>query len=244
MLEVYLDDSGTHGGPYCFIAGYLAHVDQWAAFADRWHVLLGKYLNGRPLHMAQANRVKDRGFVPVEGLVEFAHCIIDHVQFEIWSVLPEYYARQILDRYGARFDKYRTCYLGVLQEFLNDYHVGKLTEPVRWVFDHQGGSDPAIASDLELSLIRSFNDAKSVVSPEQRHLLSGIAFEDDEVASPLQAADFLAWHKRRFHATGIDDPTHPAYAILREAKIKRVEAIWFDHKLEDLLDKLTAPRPS
>jgi hypothetical protein len=37
MLEVYLDDSGTHGGPYCFLAGYLTPSERWEDFAREWN---------------------------------------------------------------------------------------------------------------------------------------------------------------------------------------------------------------
>lgn len=89
--------------------------------------------------------------------------------------------------------------------------------------------------------MRAFNDMRHAVPDDSRALLHSIRFADDESLIPLQVADFLAWHKRRRHDDGCDIPERPAYEILRKAKIKRVEVVWFDHKLEDMLDRITAP---
>lgn len=244
MLEVYFDDSGTHGGSQCFLAGYLAAKERWASFSDQWDELRRKYLGARPFKMVTANREKDPGHVPVQGLLEFARCITEHVEFEIWAALPEYYAQQIQQKYGVNFDRYQTCFLGVIEAVANDHRIRELNDRVEWVFDHQGtgGLGPEQESTLEISLHRAFNNARSVAPENLRPLLSSLSFQDDDFTSPLQAADFLAWHKRRFHATGIDSPIHPAYEVLREANVKRIEVVWFDHKLEDLLDRITRPR--
>lgn len=242
MLEVCCDDSGTHGGPYCFVAGFLAHADRWADFSDKWRGLLQHYLNGRPLRMASANRLKDPGYVPVQGLMEFAECIIEHVDFEVSAVLPEYYAQQIQERYGVDFDCYRTCFLGVLETVANDYRVRDLREPLEWTFDHQGRTNPDEESKLELSLHRAFADVRAGAPEELHYLFASLAFKDDKFWLPLQAADFLAWHKRRFHSTGIDVETHPAYELLKEANLKQIEVVWFNHKLEELLDRITKPK--
>jgi len=244
MLEIYLDDSGTHGGPHCFLAGYLAAKEHWAAFTDQWDELRRKYLGGRPLKMATANREKDPGYVPAEGLLEFANCIIQHVDFEIWAALPDYYARRIQSEYGVKFDRYQTCFLGVIEAVTNDHRIRALNDRLEWTFDHQGhgGIPPDEASALEISLHRAFSNARAVAADNIRPLLADLSFKDDDFTSPLQAADFLAWHKHRRHVDGIDVPERPAYEILDEAKIERIEVVWFDHKLEDLLDRLTKPQ--
>ena len=239
MLEIYFDDSGTHGGPYCFLAGYLASTQQWAEFAKQWVPLRREYLGDRPFKMSAANREKDPGYIPEEGLVRMAHCIADHVEMEVWSALPEYYAEKIQNRYGVRFDRYRTCFTGVLTDVLQDPRVLSWDEPLTWTFDHQGGTPQNVESELESSLIRAFNHVKSVLSEDYQKLLQSITFADDEFVVPLQAADFLAWHKRRRHADGADIRERPSCEVLRRADTKRIEVIWFDHKLEDLLDKLT-----
>ena len=242
MLRGCFDDSGTHGGPYCFVAGYLAHVERWAAFADQWSHLLEKYLAGRPLKMSTVNRRKGYSHIPIDGLVEFAQCIVRHVEFEVSAVLPEYYAKQIQNQYGFAFDRYRTCFLGVFEAVANDPRVRDLGEPLEWTFDHQGRGNPDQESKLELSLHRAFADARAGAPEEIHYLFASLAFKDDKLWLPLQAADFLAWHKHRFQSTGIDVETHPAYEVLKEANLKRIEVVWFNHKLEDLLDRITRPQ--
>src|SRR5258705_5056830 len=82
MLEIYLDDSGTHGGPYCFLAGYLAGTDAWAAFAMEWNAICKEYLGERPFKTRLAYREKDPGFVPEAGRLRLAQCIADHAEVE------------------------------------------------------------------------------------------------------------------------------------------------------------------
>ena len=48
-----------------------------------------------------------------------------------------------------------------------------------------------------------------------------------------------AWQKRRYHSVPFGAGEHAAYKILQNAPIGRIESVWFDHKLEDLLDALT-----
>jgi hypothetical protein len=59
------------------------------------------------------------------------------------------------------------------------------------------------------------------------------------VILPLQAADFLAWQKHRYHNEPLDAELQPAYRILRDANIPRIESVWFDHKIEQLIEDYT-----
>jgi len=241
MLQAYLDDSGTHGGPYCFLAGYLATTERWEAFAKQWHEICIEYLGTRPFKTCAAYREKDPGFVPEKGRLRLAECIVKHVEMEVWSALPEYDALRIQNKYGIQFDKYWTCFLGVIEKAIGDFDLRSRKERLAWIFDHQGGAPPDEQSALEYSLIRAFNDYRRVAVTESKPLLHSISFADDEAVCQLQAADFLAWHKRRRHADGADIPDPPAYEILAAAPIHRIEAVWFDHKLEDLIRRITEP---
>lgn len=242
MLEAYLDDSGTHGGPHCFVAGYAATTEAWAAFAEEWNALCVRYLRGRPFKTVAAYREKDPGFVPEDGRVKFARCIADHVEIELWSALPEHYAAQIEERYEVRFKKYELCFWGLIEKVVRDSDLLARKDALAWTFDHQGGAPPDQQSELESALLRAFNEQMNQAGDESRHLFRAIAFADDKYLCQLQAADFLAWHKRRRHADGADVPERPAYSILASAPLKRLEKVWFDHTLEELLERLTRPQ--
>jgi hypothetical protein len=238
MLQAYLDDSGTHGGPYCFLAGYMAGSERWAAFAKSWDPICREYLGDRPFKTRAAYRKKDPGFMPEEGRLRLAQCIADHVEIEIWSALPEFHANEIKERYGVEFDRYMTCFAGVIDGVLSSPYVAERKERLAWVFDHHGGTPAGQESKMEYSLLVAFNGMRNSVDSEARRLLHAISFSDDESMCQLQAADFLAWHKRRRHAKGADVADLPEYEILVKNDIPRIEVVWFNHRLEDLLIRI------
>jgi hypothetical protein len=241
MMRAYLDDSGTDGGPHCFVAGYAASQERWKAFCGDWQELRVRHLGGKPFKMVRANRQKDSGHIPIPGIVEFARCVVRHAEVELWSAAPEYEVAKIVESYGLRFDKYWLCFAGLINETVYDYELRQRGEPLGWTFDHQGRGKRDQQSELEVSLIRAFYDLRGRIGPERRHLLSGISFDDDELLNPLQAADLLAWQKRRFHSEPFDAEAHEAYQVLSQAKLHRVGVVWFRHKIEDLIELATSP---
>jgi hypothetical protein len=232
MLSVYCNDSGMLGGPHCFLGGYLASVDRWAEFCEAWQRLCDEYLEGKPLRIVVGNPLSD------DVLVEFAHCIIKHVETEIWTAAPEFYLAKFAQKHGVRFDKYRLCFHGLLEEMVLNCHVQQTSDQLAWFFGdpEKAGDDPT--TELKLSLMRGFADARSLLSPIDKPLLHSISFADYEATPPLQAAHFLVEHKRRYHSTPVDAPVDPAYLILRTKKLRRAELVWFDHTLEDSLTRL------
>jgi hypothetical protein len=60
--------------------------------------------------------------------------------------------------------------------------------PVEYFFDDQ-------TAKLEFNVARQFSNIKSIVG--NARLMGGIAFRNDELSYPLQAADLIAWERRR-----------------------------------------------
>lgn len=222
------------GGPHCFLGGYLANVDQWAKFCDGWQTLCERYLDGNPLRITAENLLSDG------ALVEFAQCIVDNVETEIWTAAPEFYLNRFAQKYGVRYDRYRLCFHGLLEETVLKYRAHEPDDEIAWFFsdpDESDGDGPA--TELKVSLMRGFVDAKSLRPDAQKNLLKAIVFEDYRTP-PVQAAHFLVEHKRRYHSTPLDAPVDPACKILRSAKMERINLVWFDHTLEDSMRRLTA----
>jgi len=230
--SAYCSDSGMPGGPHCFLGGYLANVERWAKFCDGWQGLCEKHLEGKPLKLTAENPLSD------SVLVEFAQCIVEHVETEIWTAAPEFYLNKIAVKYGVRFDRYRLCFHGLLEETVSNYRAHETGDEIAWFFSYpeESNGDSPIA-ELKVSLMRGFVDARSLLAHVNKNLLKAIVFEDFG-APPVQAAHFLVEHKRRYHSTPLDAPVDPAYEILRAANIRRFELVWFDHTLEDSLSRL------
>jgi hypothetical protein len=65
--------------------------------------------------------------------------------------------------------------------------------PVEYFFDEQ-------TVKLEYNVARQFSNIKSI--PGLARLMGGISFRDDELSYPLQAADLIAWERRRAELKG------------------------------------------
>lgn len=234
MLNIYLDDSGSHGGPYCFVAGILSTTEKWAAFSKAWIALCEPYLKGRPFKTSAAYREKDRGFIPEEGKLKLARCIRDHVDAQTWSVVPDSALVKIKKERRVKFDRYKSCFVGVISAVIKDPQLSESDELVGWIFDHQGGGPKGHENKLEYSLFCGFNEIRGDLPRGDRGLLHSIAFADDEVETGLQAADFLAWHLRRRQENGPDAQEIPAYTILKEIRLIQPEVL-FHYKLSDAL---------
>lgn len=235
LLTAYLDDSGTHGGTQSVLAGYISTEAQWLEFVDDWAALCNRYLDGRPFKMVKANREKDPGHVPEEGLLAMARCIVKHVDTEIWSIVPDYYSKQVEDKHGIVLDKYRLNFFGLLQAAITNPYLLDQENKLAWICDHHGGSNGPEWNALELSLHQGFLDICGVCDARHKPLLHSISFANDDDTVPLQAADFLAWQKRRSHVTGAHTP---AYSLLLEARMHRIQVVWFAHKIDEWLERL------
>lgn len=238
MLDLYIDDSGADSGPHCFLAGYLASKEKWQSFSDKWTALCQKYLEETPFDMTAAHQSARRGFIPEVGLVELAGCIVEHVDTEVWCALPTHDVDKIQEQYGFRFDRYRTCFLGMMEGILDHSYQFHSGTAISWFFDHHDNSPPTLSAEIETSLIGAFSEMRRSQRAENKALLHTMAFTDRQTVMPLQAADFLAWHKRSRHAKGADFPDPESYEVLRRAPMNRIEVVWFDHKLDDLLKRL------
>jgi hypothetical protein len=235
MLNVYCSDSGMAGGPHCFLGGYLANVDQWANYCDQWHILCEKHLQGRPLKITAESEI------PYSVLVKFAECIVEHVETEIWVAAPEVYLNRLTDKYGVRFDRYRLCFHGLLERTVMNCHARQISDQLAWAFDLPTGPGDDASTELKLSLMRGFVDAKSLLTSVDKKVLHSITFATYEDVLPLQAARFLVEYRLRLHTTPIDPLFDPICEIFRKAKIRKppfAPLVWFDHTLEDSLERL------
>lgn len=235
MLNVYCSDSGMGGGPHCFLGGYIADVNQWATFCDQWQALCDKHLQGSPLILAAYDQL------PNSALVEFAKCIVGHVETEIWTAAPEEYLARISNKYGDRFDRYRLCLHGLLENTVLNCRARQIGDQLAWFFDLPTGSGDSASTELRLSLMRGFADAKAALAAADQKLLHSIGFAALEDTPALQAAKFLMEYSRISHTIPIDPMLDPIYEIFREARIRRSwfePLVWFDRTLEDSLERL------
>lgn len=192
MLHVCFDDSDTLSSnePYVSFAGWIADIDSWHAFQREWRC----HINGRrirSLHLHEYMRThqlgdKDTG----QFLLESAQIINKHVFAGIACAVDcnAFHAvKQIEQDYR---DPKRFCFQALIELLLHtfieieeQYGLGR-GFPFGILFDDH--------EKYSMECYRLFKYVQKR-NPEWRERIGSIAFANDELYLPLQAADFLAW---------------------------------------------------
>ena len=206
MLIAFIDDSAAQtGDKRLVLAGYLSRDDIWFAFEQAWSAELARAPALSHLHMVEAanfrgpfknwtSEERDRKMLALAGIIrdfnlfsfECSLSLVEHQEL-FAAVAP----------YGLA-KPFSTCAHGaasILARYVRDFGS---REPIHFVFDTQQGSD--------LDLITLWDWIRRS-SPRRWRRLLGPAprFADDRDEVGLQAADMLAWHRRRAIEAG-DEP--------------------------------------
>ena len=119
-------------------------------------------------------------------------------------------------------------------------HQVGYSEQVELLFDRQD-------NESKEHLIKEFEKFMRVAPPELAGLLHTLRWEDDKSALPLQAADMLAWHLRRYYFDLINDRnplsgrTNVYLANIFDLVRDAIE-VWTNERLKAAADSLRTPR--
>jgi hypothetical protein len=248
MLQAHIDDSGWDGkSPVFVLAGYVSTAERWQAFSDEWQAVLDlekpRAIPGA-FKMSQAcllNNYKSPFYRWTEKerdhlLIELVKVIKRHAMHGIVSVIPiEPYKRLLTGRFNpAALDRpYFLSFFGVLTNLLMLTHTLKLDDKIEIIFDD-------FENESKAMLMEEYERCIAVAPPDVRKLSAGYPiFKKDEDVKPLQAADFLAWHARRYYFdlyagkdptkerwnvffANLFEPDHDILEIYAEDKIREV----------------------
>jgi len=206
VIQGFIDDSGGDGrSPVFVLAGYVAKAEQWEAFTDEWQKVLD-YPDPTPIKFLKTNQIY-RNNVPNTDfygwtdkqrdarLKMFIAAIRRHVLHGIVSVVPmEPYERLMKGKFNlAMLDRpYFLSFFGILINLLKLTHDLKLDDKLDLIFDEQNVRKEVLAAE--------FDKCMALAPPELHKLCGGMPiFGSDHDALPLQAADMLAWHARRYY---------------------------------------------
>ena len=207
MLQAFIDDSGNDGkSPIFVLAGYLSSVEKWEAFTADWERVLkpesGKQLEVLKMADVFRNRIRGSRYYGWdnderdERLKSFVKVINRHAMHGIISVVPiEPYSRLFKGKFSTLpLDRpYFLSFFGVMVQLFKINHHLKLGDKVDFIFDTQD-------SENIPRLMEEYDRFISIAPPEVKAMSSGYpGFKRDEDVTPLQAADMLAWHARRYH---------------------------------------------
>lgn len=221
MLQAYFDGSGSSGdSPVYVLAGYLARAEDWEKFSDEWQAILDQEPRLAYFKMMEARGSLDRksqffGWSDAEidaRLKQFIKCINKHALCGVISAVPfEPYQRLFKGKYNPKvLDRpYFLSFFGIMARIVNFAARNNLKGKVDFIFDEEGGENAGFLQD-------QFDVFKSFAPPHLADLCGNRpSFGKDHELNPLQAADLIAWHARRYHydvAKNLDPTAQPYHA--------------------------------
>jgi hypothetical protein len=237
-IRAYFDESYTDGRVYV-IAGYLARVEDWAAFAQEWEGLLPLTARGRNGKLRfKMDEMKSRmDSVPlfydvIRKYAKFNISVMvnardyERAKSRIWSDnvdiawTPDTDPEPMLAR-NLLYLVYNACW--------EDERIREWISPgekIDLYFD-RGGRSKNILLDWDDAVAKLPDHIADLVGDEPR-------FVDDEEFYPLQAADFWAWWVREGYEQGrINEVSEGDFGPW---KAKKVSGVRF-HASEDQIVK-------
>jgi uncharacterized protein DUF3800 len=239
VLQAWFDESGKGQPPVYLLVGYLADIETWKSFADDWKTELGRSPALPYLHANESQLFK--GMSPTERtdrLLKFIE-IIGRYRLEAETFILKH------SDYGGFFRviaNHPIITPAEQQIFKNPYFVGfqriltlmlarqadtlkETPELIEVLFDE--------GIDRKARLERAFKEWVKVVKAHAptwlRLLINKTAeFRDDKCFPPLQAADLLAWHLRRYCERGESHAGDAVWRALREAADPKVHILTED----------------
>lgn len=251
MLQAFVDDSGNDGkSPVFVLAGYISSVEKWESFSDDWSGVLkpatGKHLEVLKMADVYRNRLRGSRYYGWddderdERLKSFIKVINKHSMHGIVSVIPyEPYLRLMKGKFKTlALDRpYFLSFFGVMTQLFNVTQKLKLDNRVDFIFDTQDSENIPL-------LMAEYDRFISMAPPEIKALSGGYpAFKKDEDILPLQAADMLAWHARKYYFDlyrGKDPTKEPSNVYLAHMLMPKHDVIdiWDEARIKEAADIL------
>jgi hypothetical protein len=198
------------------LSSCIQSFSKWEQFSDEWDKAMKEPPGIGAFHSREARgfRGNFKNWKAVDRdlkIIKLCEVILRHniSAFSVWISAKDY--AETIQKVGpkdvrhAYFSAFTAIVLGVAryQNFLGS------DAPIRYVFDIKG--DLGFEAQLWYPAIRES------APKEAARLMGGTpSFEDDERVLPLQAADLVAWHKRRQKEFGKKDPECAATMRLDE----------------------------
>ena len=186
MLEAYIDDSHTTASAFV-LAGYIAPPEKWAAFSVEWQALLNMKPPLARFKMSEAHGTWSEQQWN-ERLPLFYGAIEAHASAGVSILIPHLEYSKVFAGKQLVKNPYHFAFVDLVGMLLGKQHELGLTEPIHFVFDK--GNDERVAN--------AWDTFKTFAPPKiQKIWGTKPQFADDERVLPLQAADLLAWLRRR-----------------------------------------------
>lgn len=216
MFQSFADDSTSPlGGKRLFLAAYVNTVPRWESFSDEWAAALKEHPRIEYAKMSEAESLRGqfRGWDPIDRDRKIMRLAQIVQQSQPWSFHTSVDTADCARIMGPAAPlglarPYMLCFQALVIQVAR-YHcaIGGGGLPLDFVFDDQGGVGE------EAALL--YNWIKSTTPPDVQAVMGARPiFRDDKAVRPLQAADLLAWHVRRWREGQDTHETRPALDLL------------------------------
>lgn len=216
MFQSFADDSTSQlGGKRLFLAAYVNTVPQWEKFSDEWDAALKEHpaIEYAKMSEAESLRGQFRGWDPIERdrkIMRLANVVQASMPWSFHTSVDTADCARIMGPAAplglAR--PYMLCFQAlIIQVAQSHFRFGGANLPIDFIFDDQGG----IGEEAALF----YDWIKGTTPPEVRAVMGARPiFRDDKAVVPLQAADLLAWHVRRWREGQDTHEARPAMDLL------------------------------
>jgi hypothetical protein len=238
MYQAFLGDSGRGSGPSYVIAGFLASVEGWLDFADRWQRVLDMpprlpYFKMKQAMNRGAARNRNSPFYgwPQEHIYEAVE-----VFTELTSKLPMRIRIRVPNNdwnriYSGKIGPqtnipFLLAHLSAMQETTRLLAQSGITEKINFIFD------TALPHEQHWVKMAWHFWRQREWLPERKALFGDPPdFRDDKVVLPLQAADLYAWHAPKAKQVESEhEYNHTGWKLL--SAVNGVERDWTAEDLE------------
>jgi hypothetical protein len=201
-VRFYADETGTHGGSVCGVAGYLATAENWEHFRQEWE---------DALHAPKAVDYFKRGAnyhgdPPFDGWTEHER---EKKLYRMVSVFARYRAAIYELSSTIGWGEYNSVVVGALKEeyphpYFFCFHgvVSLAVDVMREAAIKNPGVEPIIdfVFDQQREFAKEAHGQYVTIYhkyPELAKYMGGCVFKDDKRTAGLQAADLIAWQLHR-----------------------------------------------
>ena len=203
VLQAYIDDSqGGSDRDFIVLAGYASTPAKWEAFSDAWD----DYLRMRPVwpYLKMSERAQNPDEENWHKLKAMHRLIEEHVELEITVFVDREMHDRVLKE--VRIPGPLPGHYGYVHFTPSLYHHSAISLLVVDLMDHleRDGFRHQInfVFDTQLEVMTMAQEAYHMYRASREELgrkfiCDPPIFKDDKKVMPLQAADFLAWWKRR-----------------------------------------------
>jgi hypothetical protein len=197
---VFVDESqGAREGKILLLSACIQTYEVWAKFSDDWWEVLQSTPKINSFHVrearARAAGTDYAGWKPIDvdkKIIALTDVILRHEPhvFSCYMSINDY-AETIKGVGPPDLDNaYFTCFLAILIKVAQYQKWLGITTPIDFVFDEIG--------DAGHEALMWYGVIRESLDPDIKELLGSTPlFRKDEAVLPLQAADLVAWHKRR-----------------------------------------------